>query len=164
MAGRPPRRSHLSRCPDPAVLPLTPSSPQAPPPPSTPGGGDGVEQLATTTITPDGAQKLAGATLSIGTKVTAPAGTSLTVTARGKVKIAGVAKTIKLTTRTRMLAAGRSATLTIAPAGTPRAARVALTRFGRRSGTASSVSATITLTLVDTAGHTRTVRRRVELT
>ena len=148
---------------DPALV-LTPSSPQAPTPPTAPGGGSGLEQLATTTITPDGVQKLAGAALSIGTKVTAPAGTSLTVTAHGRVRIAGVAKTIMLTTRTRVLAAGRSGTLKIAPVGTARAARATCARIRAAIAHGKKVTATITLTLVDAAGHTRVVRRLVELT
>ena len=150
------------------VSPTVPAAPTAPGTPSVPAApatpDETSDMLSRSTIAPDGTKKLSGSSLAIGTKVTAPAGGKLVVTANGSVKIAGVSRAITLTTRTSTLAAGSSAMLTIAPKGTSKAARAAFTRCRAAIRAGKKVTATITLTLVDTAGHRRIVKRIVKLT
>jgi hypothetical protein len=118
---------------------------------------------AKTTVAPDGVQKISPLALSIGTKVTAPAKGAITVTASGSVKIKGVTKTIRLRTVTAKIAAGRSLTLKLEPNGTAKVAKAALKRIKAALAKGTKVTATITLKIVDAAGHTRTVKRVVRL-
>jgi hypothetical protein len=151
--------------PAPPAIPDAPTAPSAPSVPAAPATPDGTfEALSKLTITPDGRKKLSGSRLSIGTRVTASAGGRLVVTANGSVKIAGVSRAIRLTTRTSTLAAGTSAMLTIAPQGRRKAARAVFARCTAAIRAGKKVTATITLTLADTAGHSRIVTRIVQLT
>ena len=127
-------------------------------------GAPGSVVLTQTTVAPDGSQKLSGQTLTIGTKVTAPASGNLTVTTSGSVKIDGVSKTIALTTTRLTLAAGTSATIKSTPTGTSKAAKAAIARFKAAIRAGKNVTATVTLKLVAADGHTRTVQRLVKLT
>jgi hypothetical protein len=150
--------------PVPSSPPGEPATPMTPSSPSAPDGGSKSKAFARTTITPDSSQKLTGASVTIATTVTAPAGTRLVVTANGSVKIAGVSRAIPLTTRKRTLAAGHSATLTLVAQGTVQVARAVVARCKAAIRAGRRVRATITLTLVDATGHSRTVRRLVTLT
>jgi hypothetical protein len=101
--------------------------------------------------------------LSIGTTVTAPTGGRIVATASGTVKIAGRARGITLTTATTTLHAGRSATLRLAPKGNEKAAEAASARLATVARTGKKIRATITITIVDTDGHTRAIKRTVTL-
>ena len=129
-----------------------------------PTGASGSVVLTQTTVAPDGSQKLSGQTLTIGTKVTAPASGTLTVTTSGSIKIDGVSTTIALTTTRLTLAAGTSATIKSTPTGTSKAAKAAVARFKAAIRAGKHVTATVTLKLVAADGHTRTVKRLVKLT
>jgi hypothetical protein len=120
--------------------------------------------LADTKVTPNGSQKLVGSTLSIGTKVTAPAGGPVVVTAHGTVKIKGIRKAIALTTTTARIAAGRSTTLRLVPTGTRKAVKATLAKLRAAVRARKTVTATMSLSIVDTAGHARVVQRTVQLT
>jgi Ice-binding-like/Bacterial Ig-like domain len=120
--------------------------------------------VATTTVTRNTRQTIKGSTLSIGTRVTAPAGGRIVATASGTVKIGGIAHAITLTTATTALHAGRSATLSLIPKGTNEAANAAVTRLKAIARTGKKVIATITIKIADAAGHTRTITRTVTLT
>ncbi len=109
-------------------------------------------------------QKVRRSSLSIATKVTAPSGGSVTATATGTVKIAGVKQAIKLTRATATIAAGRSATLKLRPSGGGKAIGAARGRVSRAAKRGRTVTATITVTISDVAGHTRAVKRSVKLT
>lgn len=146
------------------VAPRAPAAPILPSSPSTPGGGDSHEALAKATIARDGTQKLKGLSLSIGTRVTAHGGSRLVVSASGRVKIAGVSGTTRLTTQKHVLAAGHSATLVNRPRGSSRAAHALVMRLRAAIRTGSKVRVTLTIRLADTAGHTRIVKRLVQLT
>ncbi len=76
----------------------------------------------------------------------------------------GVAKAIRLTTATAKVAARRSATLRLAPAGTKKTAKGALKRLTSAARQGKKVTATITVRIVDAAGNTRTLKRIVQLT
>jgi hypothetical protein len=128
-------------------------------------GADGsFNAVADTRVTPDSSQKLRGSALSIATRVTAPAGGPVVVTAKGTVKIRGVRQAIRLTTMTASLAAGEGATLKLRPKGTPKAVRAALARLKAAVKASKKVTATVTLTMVDSAGNARAVKRTVQLT
>jgi hypothetical protein len=128
-------------------------------------GVDGsLDAVTRTRVAPDSSQKMVGPTLSIGTRVTAPTGGRVVVTARGTVKITGVRKAISLTTRTRSLAAGRSTTLTLTPKGARKAGTATLAKLEAAVRAGKKVSATVTLTIADTAGNTRVAERKVQLT
>ena len=117
-----------------------------------------------TKVTHDSSQKLVGSTLSIGTKVTAPAGGRVVVTANGTVKIKGVRKAVRLTTATASLAAGTSRTLRIAPKGTRNAIKTTLAKLKAALRSRKTVTAIVTISIVDSARHTRVVTRTVQLT
>jgi hypothetical protein len=127
-------------------------------------GVDGSNALADTKVTPNGSQKLVGSALSIGTKVTAPAGGPVVVTAHGAVKIKGVRTAITLTTTTARIAAGRSTTLRLVPTGTRKAVKATLAKLRAAVKARKTVTATMSLSIVDTAGHARVVQRTVQLT
>jgi hypothetical protein len=127
-------------------------------------GGGSINAVASTTVTRDGSQKVKGSSLSIGTKVTAPAGSRVVATAHGTVKIKGVKQAIKLTSTTAAIAAGQSRTLRLTPKGTKTAAKAALTKVKSAIRAGKEVTATITVKIVDAAGNTREVRRTVKLT
>ena len=129
-----------------------------------PGHGGSSSAAAKTIVTRDGSQKVTGSSLSIGTKVTAPAGSRVVATANGTVRIKGVKKAIKLTTVTAAVAAGRSAMLKLTPKGTRTAARAALAKIKHAVKTGNQVTASITIKIVDAAGNARVVGRTVELT
>jgi hypothetical protein len=144
--------------------PLTPIA--SPPGSKSPKlGVDGkFDAAADTKVTHNSSQKLVGSTLSIGTKVTAPAGGRVVVTAKGTVKIKGGRKAIRLTTTTASLAAGKSTTLKLTPTGTRKAVRKTLARLKAAVKANKTVTATVTLKIVDAAGHARFVARTVQLT
>jgi hypothetical protein len=144
----------------PTPSPVTPTRPLTP----APDRRSTFNAVATTTVTRDTTQKIKGATLSIGTRVTAPTGGGIVATASGTVKIAGIARAITLTTVTTALRAGGSATLKIIPKGNKRAAKAAFTKLKTVARTGKKVIATITIKVADSAGHTRVVTRRVTLT
>ncbi len=119
-----------------------------------------VDAVTTTTVTGNARQTITGPALSIASTVTAPAGGRIVATASGTVRLAGSARAIALTTARIVVQAGRSATLRLALKGNRKAA-VARLRAVARTG--KKVVATITITIADAAGHTRTVRRTVTL-
>ena len=148
--------------PAPSVAPFVmPTSTPAPPgkAKSPTGGGGSIGAAARTTVAGSGSQKVKGTSLSIRTKVHAPAGGRITATARGTVKIKGIKKALKLTTATAKVASGRSATLTLRlkPKSAFRRIRTAVRRRAK-------VTATITVRIVDAAGNARIVKRTVRLT
>lgn len=116
------------------------------------------------TVTGTRRQRVRGLALSIATKVTAPAGGRVRATASAVVRIKGVRKAIRLTTASATVAAGRSATLKVRPAGSRTAAAAAFRRIKSATTKGRAVSATITIKLVDAAGNRRIVRRTVKLT
>ena len=65
--------------------------------------------MAATTVTRAGSQKAGVFSLSIGTKVTAPARGRIVATATGTVRITGSKQAIRLSPTTVAVAAGRSA-------------------------------------------------------
>ncbi len=148
-----------------AVPPATPT-PTPIPATTTSASADGgpASAVSTTTVAPNASQKVAGFVLSIGTKVTAPAKGAVTVTASGVVRIKGVRKAIKLATATQKVAAGRSLTLRLKPAGSKKVVRAAFAKIKSAVGKGKTVTATISLKIVDGAGHTRRVTRTVRLT
>jgi hypothetical protein len=127
-------------------------------------GGDTFNAVGGTTVTPDGTQKVKGFSLSIGTKVTAPAGGRVVATANGMVTIKGVKKAIRLTTVTTALAAGQSTSLKLVPNGTRKTARAALRKVKSALRAGKKVTATIRVKIVDAAGNVRAVTRTVTLT
>jgi hypothetical protein len=120
--------------------------------------------VADTKVTHNSSQKVVGSVLSIGTKVTAPAGGAVVVTANGTVKIKGVKHAIRLTTTKVSLAAGQSTTLRVRPTGTRKAIKAALATLKAAVKARKIVTATVTLRIVDTARHARVVERTVQLT
>jgi hypothetical protein len=119
---------------------------------------------ARSTVTRGASQKVKGTTLSIGTKVTAPAEGPVVATASGTVRVTGAHTTIGLTRVTATIPAGHSATLRLRPKGGTRAAKAALLKIKRATRKGVKVSATITVRLVDADGNTREVTRTVKLT
>ena len=144
----------------PTPSPVTPTHPLTP----APDRRSTFNAVATTTVTRNTSQAMKGSTLSIGTRVTAPAGGRIVATASGTVKIAGIARAITLSTATTALGAGRSATLNLIPKGNRNAAKAAVTRLRSAARTGRKVIATITIKLADAAGHTRVITRTVTLT
>ena len=110
------------------------------------------------TVAGNASQRVRRFPLSIGTKVSASRTGRVVATASGTVKIKGVLKTIKLTRATATIAAGRSATLKLRPQG----GRKAYDRIRTAVRKGTKVTATITVKIVDVAGHTRTVKRTRE--
>jgi hypothetical protein len=160
----PPPATDTPVTPTPAgVTPATPAAPTRPLVPA-PDLRSTFNAAATTTVTPSTTQTIRGSTLSVATTVTAPAGGRIVATARGTVRIAGHIRRIGLTTTTTALRAGRSATLRLIPKGTAKAARATVARLKAVASTGTKVIATITITIADAAGHTRTVTRTVTLT
>ena len=145
----------------PAVTPVVPPT-QATRTPA-PGSGGVRSAVNTTAVAPNATQRVTGTALSIATKVTAPATGAITVTASGTVKVAGVKRTIRLTTTTTKVAAGKTLTLKLKPAGTRKVAGAAFKRIRAAVKKGTKVTATITLKIVDAAGHRRTVKRTVKL-
>lgn len=132
----------------------------------TPDGGSGRSStvVAATTVARDGSQKVKGFSLSITTKVTAPAAGRVVATANGTVKIKGVKKTIELTNATATIAASQSKTLKLRPRGTKKAVKAAFQKIRRATKTGKKVTATISVKVIDVAGNTREVERLVKLT
>ena len=154
--------------PAPAITPLVAPAPapaitQAPAPAPAPSGGS-TSAAATTTVARNASQRVAGSSLSIGTKVRAPARAAVVVTASGTVRIRGVKKAIKLTSRTVRVAAGRTLTLKLKPKGSKKVAKAAFKKIRAAVKRGKKVTATITLTIVDAAGNKRRVKRIVKLT
>lgn len=141
-----------------AGAPVVTPAPTSPPAATSPVGQ--------VTVTGSRRQRVRGLALSIATKVTAPApaGTRVRATASAVVRIKGVRKAIRLTTANATVAAGRSATLKVGPAGSRTAAAAAFRRIKSATTKGRAVSATITIKLVDAAGNRRIVRRTVRLT
>ena len=129
-----------------------------------PGTGGPTSLVSTTTVARDASQRVAGSALSIGTKLTAPAKGRVVATATGTVKIQGVRKAIRLTTVTQTVAAGQTLTLKLKPKGTRRAVKAAFKKIKTAVRRGRKVTATITVKIVDAAGHARTVKRTVRLT
>jgi hypothetical protein len=144
-----------------AVLGST-TAPAAPAPPAPTAGPTSV--AGATIVAPALAQRVNGLSLSIATKVTAPAKGRVVATATGLVRIQGVAKAIRLTSPKMTIGAGRSATLKLKPKGTKSVARAAFKRIKKAVMAGKKVTATITIRVVDTAGHVRVVKRTVKLT
>jgi hypothetical protein len=135
----------------------------APPAPGPPTAAP-FNAAAMATVARGARQRVRGFPLRIGTRVTAPAQGLVIATANGTVKIRGLARAIRLTRATRTAAAGRSATPTLRPRGALTAARAAFRKIKAATARGTRVTATITIRLVDAAGHTRVVRRTVRLT
>jgi hypothetical protein len=129
-----------------------------------PDRGRSLNLAARSTVARGASHKVKGTTLSIGTKVTAPAEGPVVATARGTVRITGANKTIGLTRATVTIPAGHSATLQLRPKGATRAAKAAFTKIKRATRTGVQVTATITVRIVDADGNTREVARTVKLT
>ncbi|MDP1847761.1 MAG: ice-binding family protein [Solirubrobacteraceae bacterium] len=147
----------------PAVTPAPATTPFVTPatPPSAAGGP--TSAAATTTVARNATQKVAGAALAIATRVTAPAKGSVVVTASGTVKIAGVRKVIRLTTKTTRVPAGKTLTLKLKPRGSKAVAAAASRKIKAALKKGKKVTATITLKISDAAGARRTVKRTVKL-
>lgn len=143
---------------------LAPAPAPAPATPAPPSDGGSPSAAATTTIARDASQPVKGTVLSIGTKVTAPAGSAVVATATGVVRIKGVKKAIRLTSTKAVIAAGQTLTLKLAPKGSKKVARAALKRIKAAIAKGTKVTATITVRIVDAAGHTRSSKRTVKLT
>jgi hypothetical protein len=143
------------------VAPVTPVTPTLPLTPA-PDCRSTFNAVATTAVTRSSSQTITGPTLSLGTKVTAPAAGCIVATASGTVKIGGIARAMSLTTATTALHTGRSATLRLILKGNKRAAKAASAKFKAVARTGTKVIATITI--ADAAGHTRIIKRRVTLT
>jgi hypothetical protein len=131
------------------------------PPSITPGPS--IDAVAGTAVARDSTQAIRGSSLSIGTKVTAPAAGRVVATANGAVKIEGVKKAIKLTNSSAAVAAGQSTTLKLKPKGTTRAAKAAFAKIKTAVISGKKVTAAITVTIVDAAGNTREFKRTVKL-
>jgi RNA 3'-terminal phosphate cyclase len=129
-----------------------------------PAGGGLINAVATTTVARVGSQKVKGSSLSIATKVTAPAAGRVVANASGTVKIKGVRTAIKLTSATATIAPGQSATLTLKPQGAKKTAETAVKKIKNAVKRGQRVIATITIKIVDAAGNTRDVMRTVKLT
>jgi Ice-binding-like/Bacterial Ig-like domain len=130
---------------------------------STPSDGSSFNAASGTKVTPSCRQKVKGSSLSIGTRVTAP-GALVVATVNGLVRIAGLGKAITLTTVTAGVAAGRSVNLKLVPKGATREARSVFAKVRNAVRARRKVTATITVKIIDGAGHTRTVTRTVKLT
>ncbi len=148
----------------------TPAPPSRPDPgvptPTTPapGGAGTADVAAAAAVTGAPNQRITGSPFAIAAKVAAPRGGRVVVTATGTVTIKGVGKGIALARLKVTVAAGHATTLKLRLAGTRKVAAAALTRIRAALRTRKAVTATITLKLVDAAGHTRTATRRVRLT
>jgi hypothetical protein len=151
-----------------AIIPLTQSPTPAEVPGSTatptPRAAGPLNVAASTIVTRALTQRVKGLSLSIATKVTAPAKGRVVATATGVVRIQGVAKAIKLSSLTATIGAGKTATLTLKPKGTKIVARMAFERIKKAVMAAKKVTATITIRIVDSAGHARVVKRTLKLT
>jgi hypothetical protein len=145
------------------TLTITTDAPAVTPAPVL-GGGGPFTAVARTTVARNGRQRVKGTSLSIGTKVTAPAVGPVIATASGTVTITGVTKAIGLTRATAAIAAGHSAILRLRPKGASKAARAAVTRIVTAARKGKKVTATITVRIVDGAGNVRDVKRTVKLT
>ena len=148
----------------PPVVPAPSSTPLVTPTSPAPSANGPTSTAATTTVARGATQRVAGSTLSIATKVTAPAKGPVLVTATGSVKIAGVRKAIKLTTTTTKIPAGKTLTLKLKPKGNKKAATAAFRKIKTAVKKGKKVTATIRLKIIDAAGNTRTVKRTVKLT
>jgi hypothetical protein len=148
------------------VTPGTPGTPVAPTPHLTPARDrrSSVDAVANTRVAASGSLPLMGASLSIGTKVTAAVVGRVVVKASGTVKIAGVTRALMLTSTITALPAGRSATVKLVAAGTRKVARAAFVRLKAAVRTGKTVTATVTIRIVGAAGNTRVVTRTVTLT
>jgi hypothetical protein len=142
------------------VAPAVPASPSTPLAPARDGSFNAV---VGTTVAGDGAHRVRGSSLSIGTKVAAPVGGSVAAIANGLVRIKGVKKPIRLSTAASGVAAGASTILRLWPRGSKRTARAAFTAIRAAVRRGARVTATITVRLTDPAGNARVVRRTVEL-
>jgi hypothetical protein len=160
----------IASAPDPAgnvgsaeqTLVIGPEAPHpAPPTPVVPGS----PPAATGPTDPgNGSQQVGGHSFSIGTTLTAPAGSGVVATGSGTVKIQGVKKKIKLATAIVKLQAGQSGQLNLEPKGNKAAVRAAFKQINAALADGRKVVAAITITIVDDAGSTRLVKRTVELT
>ncbi|MBA3749193.1 MAG: hypothetical protein H0W96_17115 [Solirubrobacterales bacterium] len=79
-------------------------------------------------------------------------------------KITGVRKVIKLTSKTVKIAAGQTLELKLKPKGSTKVAKAAFRKISTAVKLGKKVTATITLTVVDAAGNKRSVKRIVKLT
>ena len=162
----PPAGSDVTGTPAGATPPIVlgpPTTPLVTPTSPAPNTGP-TSTAATTVVARDATQKLAGSTVSIATKVTAPAKGWVVVTASGRVRIAGVRKAIKLTTTTTKVPAGRTLMLKLKPKGSKKTAAAAFKRIKTAVDKGKKVTAAITLKIVDAAGNRRTAKRTVKLT
>jgi hypothetical protein len=168
-AAEPPAPAPTPPAPDPPVLapePPAPAMPSAPAPAATPPAPAAAPlsgAAAGAVVAGDATQRLRGPSISIGTKVSAPAG-RVVATTTGTVRIAGSRRPIRLTSARATIAAGAGATLRSRPSGSPRAASAARARIVRAARSGRRVTATITTRLVDAAGRVRITRRVVTLT
>jgi hypothetical protein len=133
----------------------TPAAPSTSTVPSTPAAAAS-NAVATTAVAGNASQKLSGSSLSIATKVTAPAAGNVVATATGTVRIAGVKQAISLKSAAATVGAGRSATLKLTAVGTKKAITAAIKKLKK-------ATATITVKVVDAAGNARVVTRTVKL-
>lgn len=167
----------VASAPDPAgnvgsvaqLLTIAVDVPAVPPPPPAPAvlpppDRGSIDAAAGTTIARGGSQKVKRSSLSIGTRVTAPATGRVVATASGTVKIGGVKRAIRLTRATARIAAGHRTTLKLKPRGTKKTAAAAVKRIRKAAGHGKRVTATVRVKIVDAAGHTRTLERTVRLT
>ncbi len=138
--------------------------PEAPPPVVPPGGGGSPPAVPGPTVPGNGNQQVSGHSFSIGTTVTAPAGSGVEAAARGTVKIQGVKKKIKLAAAIVTLQAGQSGQLNLKPKGNKARVRAAFKQINAALANGRRVVAAITITMVDDAGSTSVVKRTVKLT
>jgi Ice-binding-like/Bacterial Ig-like domain len=133
------------------------------PPSPVPGTTRPFNGVPLTVVTGARGQKVKGSSLSIATRVTTPAGGGVIATAHGTVAIRG-RRAIRLTTFKAAVDAGRSTTLTLTPRGGKSGRDAAFARIKAAVEAARIVTATITITIVDAAGNSRSVVRTVRLT
>jgi Bacterial Ig-like domain len=154
----------------PVIPPATTTPPHeplpTPAPPATPPPGTGglIDAVTGTTVARSATQKVHGFPLMIQTKVTAPANGPVVATATGTVRIDGVKPSIRLTTASIAIDAGRSATLKLRPKGSNRAVASTFRTIRAATRRHRKVTATITVRLVDAGGRAGTVTRTVKLT
>lgn len=145
-----------------APLPVAAPVPIAaePGPASTPGPQAAV---GTATVAAKRTQRVTTRTTTLAIAITAPAPSSVRATATAKLAIKGVRRAIVFVPRTASIPRGRTLTLRIRPKGSRKVAAAAWRRIRLAIGKRRTVTATITVKLVQD-GRTRVVTRRVRLT
>jgi hypothetical protein len=119
---------------------------------------------AASAVAGSSSQKVGARSLWVLTRVTAPSGGGVLATAEGTVRIRGARKAIVLSRAGAVVSAGRTATMKIALEGGTARARADLRRIKAAIAKGTRVTATITVSVADAAGATRTIVRTVKLT